>query len=295
MSVRVMSWVWDHSRSTATKLLVLLAIADWADDRGYAWPSVRTLAQKTRQDERTIQRAINELIELGELRVGRGAGPKGSNMYQVVTTGSDANPRQDVTPGSLPPRQPATPEGGSVPPTPRQPATPGGGSVPPNTSVDTPQNHQEHTTTAFEPPPVLFDPAAPPRRKASPVADDPLFDEFWRTYPRRVGKDDARRAWAGTRSKLGAAQRADPRHIIAAAARYRDDPNRVDQFTAHPATWLNQGRWDDDPLPARDGLVERNGMRVRPETAQRLDDQQRWEAMDAALEQGAAPAIGGAR
>jgi hypothetical protein len=33
--------------------------------------------------------------------------------------------------------------------------------------------------------------------------------------------------------------------------RYRNDPNREPEFTAHPATWLNAGRWDDDPLPPR--------------------------------------------
>ena len=39
--------------------------------------------------------------------------------------------------------------------------------------------------------------------------------------------------------------------ILAGAERYRDDPNRVDTFTAHPATWLNSGRWNDAPLPQR--------------------------------------------
>ena len=33
--------------------------------------------------------------------------------------------------------------------------------------------------------------------------------------------------------------------------RYADDPNRVEAFTAHPTTWLNAGRWNDEPLPER--------------------------------------------
>jgi hypothetical protein len=82
---------------------------------------------------------------------------------------------------------------------------------------------------------------------SSAVADrrpDP-FDEFWRTYPRRVGKDAAKKAWGQ------AAKRADVACILAGARRFAEDPNREPQFTAHPATWLNQGRWDDDPLPPR--------------------------------------------
>jgi hypothetical protein len=39
MSVKVMSWVWDHSRAEGTDRLVLLAIADSAEHDGSdAWP-----------------------------------------------------------------------------------------------------------------------------------------------------------------------------------------------------------------------------------------------------------------
>ena len=82
-------------------------------------------------------------------------------------------------------------------------------------------------------------------------APDP-FDEFWTHYPRKVGKDAARKAWAQ------AVKRADPSHIIAAALRFRHDPNLpADRgFIPHPATWLNQGRWDDEPLPERSNGVK---------------------------------------
>jgi hypothetical protein len=39
--------------------------------------------------------------------------------------------------------------------------------------------------------------------------------------------------------------------ILAGAKRYAADPNREDEFTAHPSTWLNQDRWLDGPLPQR--------------------------------------------
>jgi hypothetical protein len=40
---------------------------------------------------------------------------------------------------------------------------------------------------------------------------------------------------------------------MAGAERYRDDPNRTDEFTAHPTTWLNRDGWNDAPLPSRIG------------------------------------------
>ena len=80
---------------------------------------------------------------------------------------------------------------------------------------------------------------------AAPPGADAAFDRFWAAYPRHEAKDKARKAW----EKLIKDKRTDPDVIIAGAARYRDDPGRDPQFTAHPASWLNAGRWTDDPLP----------------------------------------------
>lgn len=69
------------------------------------------------------------------------------------------------------------------------------------------------------------------------------FDSFWAIYPRRQGKGEARKAFAKARKKVALGS------IIDGATRFRDDPNREDEFTPHATTWLNQERWDDDPLP----------------------------------------------
>lgn len=71
------------------------------------------------------------------------------------------------------------------------------------------------------------------------------FDDFWVVYPRRHGKQAAMKSWKAAIKKV------KPEVIIEAAKRYADDPNRVDRFTAHASTWLNQGRWEDGPLPDR--------------------------------------------
>jgi hypothetical protein len=76
------------------------------------------------------------------------------------------------------------------------------------------------------------------------------FDAFWSVYPRKHGKQAAIRAW------LTAIKKVEPQVIVEAAKRYADDPNRVDQFTAHASTWLNQGRWEDAPLPNRVSRAE---------------------------------------
>lgn len=84
------------------------------------------------------------------------------------------------------------------------------------------------------------------------LKDKDGFEEFWATYPRKVGKPKARLAFGA------ALRRASAEEIIAGAERYRDDPNRADEFTAHPTTWLNRDGWTDDPLPARGQKNARN-------------------------------------
>jgi hypothetical protein len=85
MSIFISSKVWEHSTATEATLLVHLAIAEFADEDGYAYPSIATLAQKTRVSERTVQRAIRWLRVSGEIEIIAKAGMRGCNLYRVIT------------------------------------------------------------------------------------------------------------------------------------------------------------------------------------------------------------------
>jgi hypothetical protein len=75
----------------------------------------------------------------------------------------------------------------------------------------------------------------------TPYEDVPaLFARFYAIYPLKKAPQKARQAFQR------ALRLASPEQIIAGAERYRDDPTRKPEFTAHPATWLNAGRWDDE-------------------------------------------------
>lgn len=81
----------------------------------------------------------------------------------------------------------------------------------------------------------------------SPAPRSRMFDQFWDHYPRKVGKDDARKAYKRACSKVS-----DEGIILDGACRLAADPNLPDkQFIPHPATWLNRGGWDDEALPDR--------------------------------------------
>ena len=85
MSIQAMNRVWQHSRAKGSELLLLLAIADFAKDDGSgAWPSVETLAHKTRLSDRNVQYLVDKLVAAGELDVKQGVGRGRANVYSVI-------------------------------------------------------------------------------------------------------------------------------------------------------------------------------------------------------------------
>jgi hypothetical protein len=74
------------------------------------------------------------------------------------------------------------------------------------------------------------------------------FDEFWAAYPRKVAKPAAARAW-----KKAIKNGADAATLINAATRYATTrAGENPKYTAHPATWLNNERWNDTPTTPPD-------------------------------------------
>ncbi len=74
------------------------------------------------------------------------------------------------------------------------------------------------------------------------------FALFWSEYPKKVGKDAAQSAWARkvkTQDTIKAIMQAVQEHRRSEA--WKKDNG---QFIPNPATWLNQGRWKDDPAAA---------------------------------------------
>jgi len=69
MSIKLMTAVWQHAAVDGRRLLLLLALADNCSDEGMCYPSVKYLAQKTRQSERNVQYALRYLEENGWIKI----------------------------------------------------------------------------------------------------------------------------------------------------------------------------------------------------------------------------------
>src|SRR5215470_13001656 len=83
MSIEVTSAVWKWSRQKSGPLLVLLALADYTNSEGIAWPAVSTLARKVRMSKRNVQRCVRALEKAGELEIRPNQGRRGSNIYRI--------------------------------------------------------------------------------------------------------------------------------------------------------------------------------------------------------------------
>ncbi len=186
MAIRTMSLVWDHSTLGGTELLLLLAIADFADETGRAWPSVATLAKKIRMSERNARYLLKKIAATGELVVEHGKGPRGCNLFRVQT----------LQGANLAGLQPVATVGGN--------GWPRGAAIAfaPEPSV----NHQGTVNSSA-------------KNTEQAKNGEPLgFSECWDTYPRREGgnsRPDALKAYKG-RLKTGV----PPEDLLAAVKRY---------------------------------------------------------------------------
>ena len=84
-------------------------------------------------------------------------------------------------------------------------------------------------------------------------ARDGYFDEFWKAYPNKVGKDAARKAFDKrkvTHDLLNVMLLAVG--VQRQSKKWTDDGGK---YIPHPSTWLNEGRWQDEGVVAVSGTA----------------------------------------
>lgn len=200
-----------------TETLLMVALADHVNDQDECFVRIDTLARRARVSYGTARRRLKSLEERGYLERARRRRSDGNlSVYDyVLQRGPLGLPARNVRDDQRAPRRALT---------------------------------SAHQGARAEPPLVEPPRDEKPLRALPGLGALDGFDEFWSTYPRKAAKGAARKAWPKAVAAAGSAE-----VIIAGAARYRDDPNRVPDFTAHASTWLNQERWGDEPLPPRGG------------------------------------------
>jgi hypothetical protein len=80
------------------------------------------------------------------------------------------------------------------------------------------------------------------------------FERFWSVYPRHIAKQNAKKSF----DKLNPDD-----ELLAVMIRAVNEQKKTDQWTKdngqfipHPATWINQKRWEDESVPAKPAVVK---------------------------------------
>jgi hypothetical protein len=212
-------WVLDSDISDRA-VRVYGILARYADSETLqAFPSRETLAQRARCHAKSVTRAIDELVAIGAVikQHRRNGDAYQSNLYTLRRVGPPVSPGTDTR----------------------------------VTRVGTPMSPGRDThvpltiTTELEPKELYIKADISESSNRQNIQDD--FERFWNIYPK---KDDKPVAY---RSFLKVLKTTPLEDIIAGAEKYRDDPNREDQYTKNGSTWLRAEAWNNGPLPARKG------------------------------------------
>lgn len=227
MSMELMVKAMKTKVGNPLRKLVLIKLADNANDMGECWPSYQHIADQCEIGRSTVKVHIRELEKSGLLR--REFRRKGelnqSNVFHLALEGGAA---------------PAL-GGGAADNPPGAGDNPGGGA-----------GAAPRTSHSSEP---VKEPVKP---KVADAPDSVAFDRFWAIYPRKVGKSAAEKAWA--KIKVTADLFDLMAASLAAWTLSTDWTKDGGQFIPHASTWLNGKRWEDE-LPAPAGASQASARR----------------------------------
>jgi hypothetical protein len=87
-----------------------------------------------------------------------------------------------------------------------------------------------------------------------------MFEDFWQQYPRKVAKKSAEKAW----KKLSDIEQTKALNAVSQHVKYWKTKETEHEFIPHPATWLNQARFEDElviePPKAKPAKVDKSWM-----------------------------------
>jgi len=245
MSAQATGNVWKYAECHGSKLVVLLAVADIANDvhNNEVWIGSGKLAEKCRMDPRNVRRRLKELVDDGwliQLQLGGGMGKP--SRYQFVPqdeTGS-FNPVDEVDEtgsersctGSYNPVNRVTP-----------PDLPGHTARPIYNSIETKGELKEHNSEIEFVPAVISKEIAIIDNDKTIVAD--MFEEFWDAYGRKEARKPAVKAWNKMIKDPAMAS------MVIAKARENCAGKSEKRFIKLAGGWLLDERWEDEIVETR--------------------------------------------
>jgi hypothetical protein len=93
MSIKIMSWVLDHSPYTGKQRLVHLVLADHANDEGLCWPSQATIARRAGCSVEYVRTTVTQMVAEGFLFIEKQSAGRGHpTHYRIIPKTVTPNP-----------------------------------------------------------------------------------------------------------------------------------------------------------------------------------------------------------
>lgn len=215
MSMELMVKAMKTKVGSPLRKLVLIKLADNANDQGECWPSYQHVADQCEISRSTVKVHIRELEKAGLLR--REFRRKGelnqSNLFHLALAGGATS----ALGGGAAENPPGAAENLG-----------GGAAAAPRTS---------HSS----------EPVNEPKSLCSSDAMEG-FDHFWKLYPNKKGKQDAAAAWK--KLNPNAELRQTLMTVLGQHSTSRDWTKDDGQYVPMASTWLNKKRYQDELKPA---------------------------------------------
>lgn len=195
MSIQAISWALSCDLPNAGQKLTLIAVCNFADEDGKAWPSQERLAKDTSQSERSVRAHLSALEKAGYISRKKRKKADGSYNSDMIFIQRQISPAANLADG-------------------KKRSSPAA-NIAAKPSID--------ITNVISEPSIV------------------RFDKFWDICERKVGKVHAIKAFKAALKKV------DFETIMDGMRRYAESVKGSDpKYIAHPATWLNGERWNDE-------------------------------------------------
>ena len=230
-------WVMDRLKGNPTAMsLYLQILMHYNKSKGCAWPSQDRLAELMCVNTRTVRRNLTVLENEQVIKVVRSHDgfKRAVNQYRLVGTigipdMEDMNvPHMEDTDVPYMEDTDVLLTRLSLTRSKEQQLT---------SETDAPENLVKNTKSQSS-----SSSKSSPKTNTQIATEDEAFMEFWSIYPRKVGKAAAHKAWKR-------AFRGPQKDLILSGVKAHAEEVRTSErdlhFVPHPATWLNQEKWED--------------------------------------------------
>jgi Helix-turn-helix domain len=217
MSWQAAAWATKQRVGDSTLKLLLLILANYANEEGECWHSQKRISFDSEIPERTLRRKMTALVELGLIEITerrRDDGMKATSLIRLISEpaatvagGEDQRPKSGVTSGQ-------------------------NGGVPAATKVAGPDSSKNNLE------PSMFTCA---KASLTPADDWPAdaADQFWLAFP-----PFRRQARAKVAAKLARIRKEKVTWATVFGGLLKFSATNPGEFAPAPMVWLNEGRWD---------------------------------------------------